>query len=543
MMNKKIAALAAVLAIAAQTTVLGDGISIYAGFDAESGKISLTGSGNGEIFISVIKSGVAPSELSDENLPVLVKQINADKSFATELYLPEYAESGIKYAVYASCAEGEAKSSFIYINDDGNEIVKKLNDSENSSEFTECMKENALKLGIDTENEDYIKHADKIGEAMYKIKFDNVYAFNKVYLRALSAAALSEKTSEALAKYSETLGINVQNDIYGDKRLGEKENATLISLIRGTDFISGIESADFFTSKLEGLKGLAALQNASSWGAVKRIITEDFKDEYKSFSENEKYIKIKDKDAVYKKMKDLEFEKGALSSFESAVDSVLKTERGAKSESSSSSGGGGVTTPSEIPKNTDAPSEPNDEYKGMFLDVPREHWAAKAVESLAQKNIVSGFGGLFEPSREITRAEFAKLISSVSDGIANAEKVEFSDVESEKWYFEFIEDASSKGLIMGSDGFFRPNDNITREDAALIVYRWLSRKGEKFLTKKYFSDRGSISEYARDCVNALAGAGILNGNENGEFKPQNSITRAEAAQLIYSALQSMEKGE
>ena len=96
---------------------------------------------------------------------------------------------------------------------------------------------------------------------------------------------------------------------------------------------------------------------------------------------------------------------------------------------------------------------------------------------------------------------------------------------------------------MGSDGFFRPNDNITREDAALIVYRWLSRKDEKFLTKKYFSDRGSISEYARDYVNALAGAGILNGNENGEFKPQNSITRAEAAQLIYSALQSMEKGE
>ena len=65
MMNKKIAALAAVLAIAAQTTVLGDGISISAGFDAESGKISLRGSADGEVFISVIKKGVMPSELSD----------------------------------------------------------------------------------------------------------------------------------------------------------------------------------------------------------------------------------------------------------------------------------------------------------------------------------------------------------------------------------------------------------------------------------------------------------------------------------------------
>ena len=194
MMNKKIAALAAVLAIAAQTTVLGDGISISAGFDAESGKISLRGSADGEVFISVIKKGVMPSELSDENLPVLVKQINADKSFATELYLPEYAESGVKYAVYASCADGEASASFIYINDDGNEIVQKLKNAKNAAEFTACMKENALKLGIDEENAVYSENADKIAAALNKAKFDDVYEFNVIYMRALSCAALAGKT-------------------------------------------------------------------------------------------------------------------------------------------------------------------------------------------------------------------------------------------------------------------------------------------------------------------------------------------------------------
>ena len=101
-----------------------------------------------------------------------------------------------------------------------------------------------------------------------------------------------------------------------------------------------------------------------------------------------------------------------------------------------------------------------------------------------------------------------------------------------------------KGLILGNDGFFRPNESITREDAALIVYRWLTQKDGRLLTKKYFSDRSSISEYAREAVEALAGAGILKGNENGVFKPKNSITRAEAAQLIYAALQSAaRKGE
>lgn len=546
MMNKKIAALAAVLAIAAQTTVLGDGISISAGFDAESGKISLRGSADGEVFISVIKKGVMPSELSDENLPVLVKQINADKSFATELYLPEYAESGVKYAVYASCADGEASASFIYINDDGNEIVQKLKNAKNAAEFTACMKENALKLGIDEENAVYSENADKIAAALNKAKFDDVYEFNVIYMRALSCAALAGKTEEALSEYAKTLAIDVQRDIYGDERLSENDKKTLTDIIHDTDFMPRIEFADFFSSRLEGLKGMAALRNASSWGAVKRIITEDFKDEYGYLTQSEKYMQIKDKDAVFKKIKETGIGDGVERAFEAAADAVFKAEHGKKGGFGASAGGsgGGVTTPTALPEKNGEHTEETADYKGVFADVAKEHWAAEAVEALADKKIISGFNGLFEPSREISRAEFAKIISLVSDGAAAGKETDFSDVGREAWYFEYVKDAALKGLILGNDGFFRPNESITREDAALIVYRWLTKKDGRLLTKKYFSDRSSISEYAREAVEALAGAGILKGNENGGFKPKNSITRAEAAQLIYAALQSAaRKGE
>ena len=248
-MNKKIFAKAAAFLIAAQMTVFAEGVSLSLGFDAESGKISLRGSADGEVFISVIKKGVMPSELSDENQPVLVRQISSGGSFETGLYMPENAESGVKYVVYASCADGEASASFIYINDDGNEIVQKLKNAKNAAEFTACMKENALKLGIDEENAVYSENADKITAALNKAKFDDVYEFNVIYMRALSCAALAGKTEEALSEYAETLAIDVQRDIYGDERLSENDKKTLTDIIHDTDFMPRIEFADFFSSR------------------------------------------------------------------------------------------------------------------------------------------------------------------------------------------------------------------------------------------------------------------------------------------------------
>ena len=103
--------------------------------------------------------------------------------------------------------------------------------------------------------------------------------------------------------------------------------------------------------------------------------------------------------------------------------------------------------------------------------------------------------------------------------------------------------AAKTGIVTGySDEIFGANDNITREDATVIIARVLkslnvcaSEEGEYIP----FIDEELISEYAKDAVFAMAKSGIVNGVSGNYFAPENNATRAEAAKLIYEAYMFM----
>ena len=141
-----------------------------------------------------------------------------------------------------------------------------------------------------------------------------------------------------------------------------------------------------------------------------------------------------------------------------------------------------------------------------------------------------------EEGAKKTAAEFAKSIKVLFEGARESGEVSFSDVSDGDWFAPFIASAAKSGFINGSDGSFRPNDNITREDAALIIYRMLTAIGKKPSGYKSFADRNDISDYAKDAVLALGGAKIVQGSGENMFLPKNNITRAEAAQLLYNVL-------
>ncbi|WP_169810376.1 S-layer homology domain-containing protein, partial [Paenibacillus macquariensis] len=146
----------------------------------------------------------------------------------------------------------------------------------------------------------------------------------------------------------------------------------------------------------------------------------------------------------------------------------------------------------------------------------------------------------FHPNGNITRAEFAAIISRVFDinGGGN-QSVVLNDINSH-WAKDAIEKLASVGVITGYDnGTFKPNNTISREEMVIILSRIVDlSKVHKDGSKGNFADIASASSYATNQIKDAAKAGIIsgNGNGNGLFDPKGKSTRAEALTIILNAL-------
>ncbi len=201
---------------------------------------------------------------------------------------------------------------------------------------------------------------------------------------------------------------------------------------------------------------------------------------------------------------------------------------------SGSSGGsrgstGVVAVPGDISENTS-----QSEAKESFTDVPAHHWAKNDIELLVKKGILSGRGnGTFAPDEIITRAEFLKLIASALPIKAVEMAAELDDVAEGDWYYSYVKLATSAGIAKGDGRSFRPNDAISREDAAVMLYRALNNLNiELAQGENSASDSAEISPYAIDSVNAMYAAGYINGMDGDRFMPKGNLTRAQAAAII-----------
>ena len=128
------------------------------------------------------------------------------------------------------------------------------------------------------------------------------------------------------------------------------------------------------------------------------------------------------------------------------------------------------------------------------------------------------------------------MVVLASGVYSEGQNCNYDDVREEEWYFTYIASASQSGLVNGvGDSVFGIGKSITREDVAVIVNRIIVNKG---LTPENpgflkFTDNAQISDYAKDGIKTLSTIGILNGFEDGSFRPKANLTRAEAAKIIY----------
>ena len=177
----------------------------------------------------------------------------------------------------------------------------------------------------------------------------------------------------------------------------------------------------------------------------------------------------------------------------------------------------------------------------QFTDVAEDAWYHDYVYDLVYRGVVNGMTATtYEPEGKLTRAQFVKLLAC---SLADAETLKtyegkhpFKDSEGH-WAEAYIAWAKDKGIVEGvSATEFEPEAPITREQMATIFGRYALKQGIELPKSDNaagsFPDADKISEYAREFVELMRIAGILNGYEDGTFRPQGNATRAEAAKLF-----------
>lgn len=182
-----------------------------------------------------------------------------------------------------------------------------------------------------------------------------------------------------------------------------------------------------------------------------------------------------------------------------------------------------------------------------FSDVAK-HWAKDAVNSMGSRMIIEGAGnGLFNPDRDITRAEFAAILVRGLGLKLDGGAVPFSDVKSQDWYSSAVSTAYGYSLISGfEDGTFRPNDRITREQAMVMIAKAMRVTGLTSKTNDVeamlnaYTDAEQLSSWARDGVADSIQAGLVSGRSSGLLAPKDYITRAEVAAIVQRLLQKSE---
>ena len=176
---------------------------------------------------------------------------------------------------------------------------------------------------------------------------------------------------------------------------------------------------------------------------------------------------------------------------------------------------------------------------GGYTDVSEGDWYYDAVIFCREKGLMKGLSDdVFDPNGTVTRAMAATVIYRMlgehkADNFWNR----FTDVPDDEWYTDAIKWMTYNTLIVGyGDGLFGPNDPVTREQMATMIFRGGLSTGylpESNEHGRPFSDLDNSSDWAHTAVLRLNGLGILSDLPGNSFKPQSVATRAEIASMLY----------
>ncbi|MCM3633329.1 carbohydrate binding domain-containing protein [Paenibacillus camelliae] len=164
-----------------------------------------------------------------------------------------------------------------------------------------------------------------------------------------------------------------------------------------------------------------------------------------------------------------------------------------------------------------------------------QHWGFERMTAWKEKGLLGGYpDGSLRPDEPVTRAQLARLLRAVLQYPTASEAEAFTDVEPGAWYRVDVEAAAAAGIVSGyPDGSFKPNEQVKRQDAAVMLAKAFKLAGTSGAqTLESFPDGQTVSSYAKHAMQRLLAAGMMNGYSDGTLKPMKALSRAEAVTLL-----------
>lgn len=549
--------IAVVITACASVVCFAQHTTIHFNYSASQEEMVVFGKSDKKLSIVLTPYGKDTSESPDNAAYFKVLSPNKNNVFSTNIFkLSERFESG-KYTIYVTDSIGNSSASdFMYVKTPlPDDIVSKINTADTKEKLKAEFEANSAALGIDMNDVSYKSHCAKA----YSIFncMNNTYTVATsgeiiddfricLFLSQLKDSTMDQ--SKKLIKDNLTIlgfeydgGLGDYDELLRDSRLNEDDYPLLYELLAESDYeriISASPQTFSFAEYYRQMMAVTKVKNCRNWQELKEVMTDKFKSDFAFVGENVEYKKLKNTDTVFQYMIKSDFDNMAQikSVFESSVSKTKEEDNTSYSPSKKPSSLGGSTLVLPSQPSTPIPSQP---VAPSFVDVAHNHWCAVPISELCKLNIINGFDdGTFKPDNNVTRAEFVKLIITALKLTLSDGTQPFNDVQNGSWYEKHVIAGVENGIIHGNpDGSFCPDNQITKQDAACMLYRAINPKTNLPTQKElFFNDTSQISPYSREAVAALYSAQIITGDQNNNFNPQGLCKRSEAAKMIYEML-------
>lgn len=174
--------------------------------------------------------------------------------------------------------------------------------------------------------------------------------------------------------------------------------------------------------------------------------------------------------------------------------------------------------------------------KMTFSDMDRDDWYYAAAAYAYHNGLMNGTGGgKFSPNGAAERAMLVTILWR-TQGSPTGASADFSDVADGKYYTEAVSWAAENNIVTGfANGTFRPTQKMTREQLAVILYRYAQFRGDDVSARadlSAFSDASQVSSYAKDAMAWAVAEGLISGNSGKKLTPAGTATRAQLATIL-----------
>jgi len=170
-----------------------------------------------------------------------------------------------------------------------------------------------------------------------------------------------------------------------------------------------------------------------------------------------------------------------------------------------------------------------------YADLSTGTWYHEAVDYAIREGLLTGYGnGTFNPNGNLSRAMLAQILYNKAGRPSVNGGSSFMDVVPDSWYGDAVMWAAAQGIVGGyGNGKFGPNDHITREQLAVMLWRY-SKEPAATDKELHFSDANRASSWALEALRWAAENGILSGKGDGILDPGGLASRAETAQIFHN---------